>query len=86
MKTVLSTRGQVVIPRAIREQLNLKEGDEFKVEVSPNGILLKRNLPDWRSLQGSFGPFEQSSAEMFEEARREEREYEERKLAAFDRK
>jgi AbrB family looped-hinge helix DNA binding protein len=39
--TKLSTRGQVVIPLAIREEMHLEPGTEFMVERQADGILLK---------------------------------------------
>ena len=39
--TVLSERGQVVIPAEIRAQLGLEKGDRFDVEVSSEGVVLK---------------------------------------------
>jgi AbrB family looped-hinge helix DNA binding protein len=40
--TSLSSRGQVVIPQNIREQLGLKEGEKFMVVGEKNTIILKR--------------------------------------------
>ncbi|MBA3629221.1 MAG: AbrB/MazE/SpoVT family DNA-binding domain-containing protein [Actinobacteria bacterium] len=34
-------RGQVTIPREIRERAHLEEGDPVEVEMVPEGILLK---------------------------------------------
>jgi len=42
MLTTLSGKGQVVIPQAIREKLNLKIGDNFIVAAKSNVIVLKR--------------------------------------------
>jgi AbrB family looped-hinge helix DNA binding protein len=41
MRTKLSTKGQVILPKAIREKRHLKAGMEFDVEDRPEGILLK---------------------------------------------
>lgn len=39
--------GQITIPKRLREQLNLEEGDLLEVEIAPEGILLKpRKLID----------------------------------------
>ena len=40
--TSLSSRGQVVIPLDIREQLNLKEGEKFIVVGEDDTVLLKK--------------------------------------------
>jgi len=45
MRTKLSTKGQVILPKAIRERLHWKPGMEFDIEERPEGILLKRADP-----------------------------------------
>jgi AbrB family looped-hinge helix DNA binding protein len=37
----LRKKGQVTLPREIREAANLEEGDPLGVEMTPDGILLK---------------------------------------------
>ena len=39
--TRMSSKGQVVIPEAIRKQLNLKEGDQFMVMGEGDVVILK---------------------------------------------
>lgn len=39
--TRVRAKGQVTIPREIRERAHLKEGDPVEVEIVPEGILLK---------------------------------------------
>ncbi|MEO6407384.1 MAG: AbrB/MazE/SpoVT family DNA-binding domain-containing protein [Burkholderiaceae bacterium] len=39
--TTLSSRGQIVIPKALRESRRWAEGTTFIVETVPEGILLK---------------------------------------------
>jgi len=41
MKTQLSERGQVVIPKKVRDAIDLHKGDEFEVEVVGETIILK---------------------------------------------
>ncbi len=41
MKTLLSDRGQVVIPQKIREAIHVEKGDEFEIEVVGEKIVLK---------------------------------------------
>jgi AbrB family looped-hinge helix DNA binding protein len=45
--TRLSTKGQVVLPKSIREARRWAAGTEFTVEETPEGILLRpaRRLP-----------------------------------------
>ena len=43
MTTVLSNKGQIVIPSALRKQLALEPGDDFEIDVDEEDtILLKR--------------------------------------------
>ena len=39
--TRLSSKGQLVLPKAIRDADNLPEGTEFTVERVPQGVLLR---------------------------------------------
>jgi AbrB family looped-hinge helix DNA binding protein len=41
LKTRMSTKGQVILPKATRDRQHLKPGVEFLVEETPAGILLK---------------------------------------------
>lgn len=44
-KTRLSSKGQVVLPKAIRDAQNWVEGTEFVVEVVADGVLLRPSRP-----------------------------------------
>ncbi len=56
MITRLSSKGQVVLPKNIREQLALKEGAELKVEVIKGKIVLEpvvgKTEAGWRRWKG----------------------------------
>lgn len=41
MRTLLSERGQVVIPKKIRDAIHLNKGDELEIEVKGDAIVLK---------------------------------------------
>jgi AbrB family looped-hinge helix DNA binding protein len=41
MTTMLSTKGQVILPKAIREQRHWKAGTRLTVEDTAEGVLLK---------------------------------------------
>ena len=41
-RTVLSEKGQVVIPVEIRARLKLEKGDRFEVELDGDRVILKR--------------------------------------------
>ncbi len=45
MKTRLSTRGQIVLPEAIRRRLGLEPGDEFEASVREGEIVLTPQTP-----------------------------------------
>jgi AbrB family looped-hinge helix DNA binding protein len=58
--TQLSTRGQVVLPKAVRERHGWRAGDTFVVEDRPEGVLLRRAEPDthtrYEDVAGCLGP------------------------------
>jgi AbrB family looped-hinge helix DNA binding protein len=41
MRTRLSTKGQVILPKAIRDKRRWKPGIELDIEERPEGVLLK---------------------------------------------
>src|SRR5204862_7143145 len=43
--TKLSSKGQIVLPKAIRQSRRLPPGTEFLVENTPRGILLRPRQP-----------------------------------------
>ena len=43
--TKLSTKGQIVLPKAIRESRGWRAGMEFSVEDTPKGILIRPVKP-----------------------------------------
>jgi AbrB family looped-hinge helix DNA binding protein len=56
-KTTISSKGQIAIPKAVRERLNLKAGTEISIDVQGEAMVLKwlvRNHPDWRTMRGMF--------------------------------
>jgi AbrB family looped-hinge helix DNA binding protein len=59
----LSSKGQVVIPKTVREQLHWEAGAELTLVTTSDGVLLKgkpkkgkRNLADLRGLLKYDGP------------------------------
>lgn len=51
--TRVSSKGQVVIPKAVRDRLGLREGDELSVEELDDAIVLRVRH---RAATGAFGP------------------------------
>lgn len=79
--TVLSSKGQVVIPKRLRTALGLREGDRLEVNMDPKGrrvILRPKPRSGWRELRGAFGPVDQTTTQILAEARREESKRENR--------
>ena len=59
-RTTVTKRGQVTIPREIRECIQLREGEVFSVEATEGGIFLRRWDPehdpsDWQ-YHAEFAP------------------------------
>jgi AbrB family looped-hinge helix DNA binding protein len=51
----ISSKGQIAIPKAVRERLNLKAGTELMIDVQGEALVLKRvvrEFPDWRTMRG----------------------------------
>lgn len=44
LTTTVSTKGQVILPKVIREQRHWPAGTELTVEDTPEGVLLKAKL------------------------------------------
>ena len=59
MKTVVSEKGQITIPKAVRERLHLEAGDKVYFDVREDGsvIMVARNEP----LEGLFGMLKSTS-------------------------
>ena len=50
----VSSKGQIAIPKQVRDALNLKEGTKLTLEVRGQEIVLSKGN-GWRKLQGSGG-------------------------------
>ncbi len=54
-RVTISTKGQIIIPKAIRERLDLKAGTEVVIDVRGETLVMKRavrDFPDWRTMRG----------------------------------
>jgi len=57
MTSRLTSKGQITIPKAIRDKLELAEGDKLEFVLYPDGTLgLIPKTRDVRELQGSLPP------------------------------
>ncbi len=45
MTTVLSTKGQIIIPATIRTQLKLRPGDDFTITTDAGAVVLRKIQP-----------------------------------------
>ena len=77
MTTVrMSSKGQVVLPREVREALGLAKGSLMRVELAGKAVVLtpvegeEPPVPDWRRWRGVLGG-EGALQELLEEHRRE---------------
>jgi AbrB family looped-hinge helix DNA binding protein len=50
--TRMSSKGQVIIPKDVRDELGWQEGDELIVERQAEGVVLKRKSPFKRTTLG----------------------------------
>lgn len=48
----VSSKGQIAIPKEIRDRLNIREGTRMVLQITNEGLVLQRDFNDWRSLQG----------------------------------
>ena len=57
----VNCRGQVTIPKRIRQQCGIKEGDHLLVEVTENGVLFKPipNILDMAGIDAGYATVEQ---------------------------
>jgi AbrB family looped-hinge helix DNA binding protein len=74
-KVTVSSKGQIAIPKQVREALNLTEGSKLTLEVRGHEIVLSKG-DVWKKLRGAARGMEKD----FLEFRREEREREEREI------
>jgi AbrB family looped-hinge helix DNA binding protein len=74
METVtVSSKGQIAIPKEIRDALNLSAGTKLNLDVQGQRIVLSKEC-SWRDLEGSIN--DPGLMEAFARFRKEERERE----------
>jgi AbrB family looped-hinge helix DNA binding protein len=80
-KATISSRGQIVIPKVVRERLNLKAGTEVEIEVKGESLIMKpivKGLPDWRTMEGMARGGESLTNALIEERAGENAHYDAR--------
>ena len=53
-KVTVSSKGQIAIPKNVRDQLNLSEGTKLTLELRGRDIVLSKD-PAWKKLRGAAG-------------------------------
>ena len=53
-KVTVSSKGQIAIPKEVRDRLNLAEGTKLTLEVRGREIVLSKEAA-WRRLRGAAG-------------------------------
>jgi AbrB family looped-hinge helix DNA binding protein len=81
-KATVSSKGQIAIPKIVRDRLQLKPGTQVAIDVKGETLVMKRivsGFPDWRTMEGmvSTGP---SLTKALEKEHREELEREDLRL------
>jgi AbrB family looped-hinge helix DNA binding protein len=54
-KATISSKGQIAIPKRVRERLNLRAGTLVSIDVQGEALIMKRivsGYPDWRTMEG----------------------------------
>ncbi len=67
----LNVKGQITIPRRIRQTLGLHNGDEFELIIQDRALVLKPKEPRIEAAFGLYQATHTVSIEMMEEAIRE---------------
>jgi AbrB family looped-hinge helix DNA binding protein len=68
--TTVSSKGQIVIPKLIRDRLRLVPGTTLQIDVQGETLVMHRVVPshpDWRTMRGMFGKRADLLAELAQE-------------------
>ena len=68
----VSSKGQIAIPKQVRERLNLKAGTRMMIDVQGETLIMKRvaaGYPDWRTMEGMANIGTESLTNALEEER-----------------
>ena len=78
----ISSKGQIAIPKAVRDRLNLKAGTEVIIDVQGEALVMKRlvrEFPDWRTMEGMSKGSESLTKALEEDRAAENAHYDARK-------
>ena len=70
-QVTVSSKGQIAIPKKVRDALNLSDGSKLTVEVHGQSIVLSKQ-GDWRKLRGAAAGT--NLMETFMELKKQERD------------
>lgn len=73
-KATISSKGQIAIPKSVRERLNLRPGTQVAIDIKGESLVMKRivsGFPDWRTMRGMAGPGPSLTEALEEEHRAE---------------
>jgi looped-hinge helix DNA binding domain, AbrB family len=59
VKATVSSKGQIAIPKVVRDELNLKPGTQLSIDVQGRSIVMRplvADYPDWRTMEGMVPP------------------------------
>lgn len=57
IEATVSSKGQIVLPKIVRDRLNLRAGTKLAIEVRGETLVMKRfdsGFPEWRTMRGMF--------------------------------
>ncbi|MBI3696592.1 MAG: AbrB/MazE/SpoVT family DNA-binding domain-containing protein [Acidobacteria bacterium] len=69
LKAKVSSKGQITLPKPVREQLGIVEGEELEVQVHDGQIQLQKITSRWRRWAGAL-----AGTDILRELEREHRE------------
>lgn len=68
MEATVAERGQITLPKAVRDALGLKKGTQLKVELEGSRIILKKSVDD--AISRARGRFKLAGFDSTDEALR----------------
>lgn len=69
--TTITSKGQVTIPKEIRDELGLKPRDKIRFSLENGYVVLRKAYPSLEEIVGSLPPLEMPIEEAIERAKEE---------------